>query len=167
MNNITRYSAVQQKLHWAVVALVAAQYLLQSPMRAAMSAISDDKPLSGLQFLATTLHTWGGAVIGAIMVYRLWLRLKNPVVSGGGRLHRPAQYLASAVHWGFYALLFLMVITGTLHYYFGVHWVAVWHERGEWLLLGMIGLHALAAMLHHFWKKDDVLRQMCGRGPSH
>lgn len=167
MNNITRYSSLQQKLHWVVVVLVGAQYALQSPMRAAMSAINDNIPLSALDFLITTLHTWGGAVIGAIMVYRLWLRLKNPVASGGGTLRGPAQVLATAMHWGFYGLLLFMASTGILHYYFGLHGVAIWHERGEWLLLGMIGLHAAAALLHHFWKKDDVLRQMCGCGPSH
>lgn len=167
MSNITRYSALQQKLHWVVVVLVGLQYLLQAPMRAAMSAHNDNIPLGGVEFLVTTLHTWGGSAIGAIMVYRLWLRVQKPVEVGGGRLQGMARLIASGMHWGFYVLLLFMVATGTLHYYFELHWVASWHERGEWLLLGMIVVHGLAALLHHFWKKDDVLRQMCGSRPPH
>jgi len=167
MNNIPRYSALQRRLHWVVVVLVALQYLLQSPMRAAMSSLHKNIPVSGVDFLVTTLHTWGGAAIGAIMVYRLWLRRQNPVPAGAGQLQGKAQLVASGVHWGFYAALFFMVVTGTLHYYLGLHWAASWHERGEWLLLVLIGVHGLAALLHHFWKKDDVLRQMWGSGPPH
>lgn len=149
MSNITRYSALQQKLHWVVVVLVGLQYVLQSPMRAAMSAYNDNIPLSGVDFLVTTLHTWGGAAIGAIMVYRLWLRVQKPVEVGGGRLQGVVRLVALGMHWGFYGLLFFMVMTGMLHYYLELHWVAKWHEWGEWLLLGMILLHILAALLHH------------------
>lgn len=167
MSNITRYSVLQQKLHWAVVILVGVQYLLQSPMRAAMANHSDHISLSGIDFLVTTLHTWGGAVIGAIMVYRLMLRVQNPVEVGAGGVKGLYRVVASGMHWGFYVLLLFMVVTGSLHYYFDLHGLAIWHERGEWLLLGMIVVHGLAALLHHFWKKDDVLRQMCGSRPPH
>ncbi len=167
MNNITRYGALQRRLHWVVVVLVGSQYVLQAPMKAAMSSLQDDVQLTALDFLVTTLHTWGGAAIGAIMVYRLWLRWQNPVPVGNGRLHGLAGGVARGMHWGFYAVLMFMVASGTLHYYFDQHWVASWHERGEWLLLIMIAIHGLAAMLHHFWKKDDVLRQMWGSGPQH
>ena len=167
MSNIPRYSVRQQKLHWVVVALVALQYLLQSPMRAAMSTHHDNIPLSAVDFLVTTLHTWGGAAVGAIMVYRLWLRAQHPVPVGAGTLQGAVAVMARLMHRAFYALLFFMVITGMLHYYLDVHGVAIWHERGEWLLLGMIFLHVLAAMLHQFWKNDAVLRQMWGSRPPH
>ncbi|ADQ85143.1 cytochrome b [Methylovorus sp. MP688] len=38
--------------------------------------------------------------------------------------------------------------------------LAEWHETAAWLFLGLIGLHALAALWHHYHKKDDVLRAM-------
>jgi cytochrome b561 len=34
------------------------------------------------------------------------------------------------------------------------------HERGAWALLILIGLHALAALAHHFLMRDTVLRAM-------
>jgi len=138
MNNITRYSDLQRKLHWIIVLLVASQYILQSPMRAAMADMQHNVTLGALDFLVTTIHTWGGAAIGAIMVYRLWLRVKKPVPVGAGQLTGTWRAVALVTHWAFYGLLFFMVATGSLHYYFGWHSVAHWHEKGEWLLLGLI-----------------------------
>ncbi len=167
MNNITRYSDLQRKLHWIIVLLVACQYILQSPMRSAMSNLQHNVTLSGLDFLVTTVHTWGGAAIGAIMVYRLWLRWQNPVPVGAGELKGVWRVIAQSTHWAFYGLLFFMVATGSLHYYFEWRSAAYWHEKGEWLLLGLILVHGLAALLHHFYKKDAVLGQMWGSRPPH
>jgi len=167
MNNITRYSDLQRKLHWIIVLLVAVQYCLQAPMRAAMADLQHNVTLSAVDFLVTTLHTWGGAAIGVIMAYRLWLRLQNPVPVGAGQLSGAWRSIVLAAHWAFYGLLFFMVISGSLHYYFGWHSVAHWHEKGEWLLLGLIVVHGLAALLHRFYKKDAVLNQMWGSRPPH
>jgi hypothetical protein len=35
-----------------------------------------------------------------------------------------------------------------------------WHEQLGWLLLGLIGVHALAALYHHYIRRDDVMRKM-------
>lgn len=34
------------------------------------------------------------------------------------------------------------------------------HEIAAWLAMGLVCLHALAALRHHVWLKDDVLRRM-------
>ena len=34
------------------------------------------------------------------------------------------------------------------------------HETVGLLLLGLIALHALAALYHHFWRRDDTLEAM-------
>ncbi len=167
LNNITRYTAVQRKLHWVVVLLISSQYLLQVPMRAAMANLERNQTLGAVDFLVTTIHTWGGAAAGAIMVYRLWLRVQRPVPVGAGTLHGPWRWLASGMHWAFYALVLFMVLTGLLHYYLELERAANWHEKGEWLLLGLIGAHVLAALLHHLYKKDAVLGQMWGSKPPH
>ena len=40
------------------------------------------------------------------------------------------------------------------------HLLANIHVTLIWVLLGVVSLHALAALLHHFYHKDDVLRKM-------
>ena len=37
------------------------------------------------------------------------------------------------------------------------------HETVGLLLLGLIALHASAALYHHFWRRDDTLKAMCRR----
>ena len=37
---------------------------------------------------------------------------------------------------------------------------AEYHEEAAWLLLGLIGVHAAAALFHHYVKRDNVLRAM-------
>lgn len=38
-----------------------------------------------------------------------------------------------------------------------------WHTQVGWAFLTLIGLHALAALFHHYVVRDDVLRQMLPR----
>jgi len=38
------------------------------------------------------------------------------------------------------------------------------HATVGYLLLGMIALHASAALYHHFWRRDDTLRAMLPQG---
>jgi cytochrome b561 len=38
--------------------------------------------------------------------------------------------------------------------------LAEWHETLAWVLLAVIGLHAAAALWHHYVRKDGVLRSM-------
>jgi cytochrome b561 len=38
------------------------------------------------------------------------------------------------------------------------------HATVGFLLLGMIALHAAAALYHHFWRRDDTLRAMLPQG---
>ena len=38
--------------------------------------------------------------------------------------------------------------------------LAQWHEAIAWVLLALIGLHSLAALFHHFVRRDTVLLDM-------
>lgn len=35
-----------------------------------------------------------------------------------------------------------------------------WHELASWCLLGLVGMHLLAALWHHWVRRDDVLARM-------
>jgi cytochrome b561 len=41
--------------------------------------------------------------------------------------------------------------------------LGTWHAQLGWVLLGLIGLHALAALYHHYVLRDHVLRAMLPR----
>jgi len=39
------------------------------------------------------------------------------------------------------------------------HWAREFHETGFWILVALAGLHAAAAIKHHYFDKDETLRR--------
>lgn len=90
--------------------------------------------------------------------------------------------LARGTHILFYVLLFVMPLTGWMMSSaknYSVSWfdqftwpnligpnerafevLRTTHDTLSWLLLAVAILHILAALKHHFWNKDDVLKRM-------
>ena len=87
-----------------------------------------------------------------------------------------------ALHWGFYALFFIVPLVGWAYssaagfqvVLFGVwplpDWVPKdkalaelikpWHEISAWVLASLVVLHVGAALKHHFVDRDGLLQRM-------
>ena len=157
------YSPVQRRLHWLVTLLVLIQFLLQSPMRDAISAIEHSASLTAVQFLVTSIHSWGGTAIGLLVIYRWQLRKERRIGADAAGLSPQIARIAGFHHVLMYLVLLLMAVTGALNYYVGWPVAAQWHERGKWGLLALVAAHILAALWHHLWLRDNVLLRMLGR----
>jgi len=155
------YSVLQRRLHWLVIVLVAIQYLSQDAMRDALHAIEQQVALGFTQFLVTTVHTWGGAGIAALMLWRWRLRRKKVALNGGLMAHKKARWVTFH-HICLYISVWFMATTGALHYYLSWPPAARWHELGKWMLLVLIAIHVLGA-LSHLGGGNTVLRRMMGR----
>jgi cytochrome b561 len=129
-----------------------------------------------------------GITILGLAVLRLLWRWMNPTPELPATLRPYERFLARAVHFGLYAFIFLQPITGWImsnaeNYpvsYFG--WftlpdlVAPDKEFGEIMeevhkaifkgMLVLAVLHVAAALKHHFWLKDDVLKRMLPFGST-
>jgi len=156
------YTVLQRRLHWLVLLLLALQYSLQVPMKAAMATIEQGQTLSFLQFLVTTAHTWGGISIAAIMIWRWQLRRRR-VPPGAGNLTPMHERVVRWHHISLYVVLVLMASTGALFYFLELQQAAQWHEWGKWLLLVLVGAH-IAGALSHAIRGDTVFQRMMGRG---
>jgi len=167
VNTYSHYTQIQRRLHWLVAAMVVLQFVLHDAVLHAMDQLDNGQPISFSGFVATTLHTWGGAAIGALMVYRLWLRNKRPVAVGAGEATGAARMAAIVLHNGFYVVLLAMVCTGVISYYFRLPISAQLHHYGKMLLMAMILLHVAAGLYHHYWKKDQVMSQMWRKKERH
>jgi len=159
------YTVLQRRLHWLVIFLLSGQYLLQGPMRDAIAAIERHETLGFTQFMVTTVHTWGGICIAAIMLWRWQLR-KRVVPLNEGLLSQKQARWVTAHHVSLYAVIFVMAISGAMHYYLGWAFAARWHELGKWLLLALILVHVIGALLH-VRQGSTVLRRMMGRNSLH
>ena len=165
------YDPVSQILHWATAALVLASFAL---------ALWPD-----LVKGSAALHKSLGLALLFVVLLRLGWRMTagwggaRPGSEGAGTL------AAKAVHGMLYAMLLAVPLLGWLHLnskgigvsMFGLHMpmladtnreLAPALLRAKWWLsygmLGAVGLHAAAALVHHYLLRDGVLASMMPRG---
>lgn len=174
------YGAVARAIHWLTLALIVIAFTL------AWTLDYFDQPLKGNLI---DLHRWVGVLVFALVPIRLLTRW----VMGVPRLPNgtPAwQELGSRLlQYGLYALLLVVPILGLL--YSNAHDVVVrpfnlftlpalieptsrevarvwrgYHDIGSKLILFAVGLHAAAALFHHFIRRDTVLLSMMTSDPA-
>lgn len=127
-------------------------------------------------------HRSLGVIIWAITVVRLSWRLKGARIPGfPASMTRLQRFAARWSEYGLYVLLLTQPVTGlaqtisrgapfallawtvpsivSKHFGYVVLFYAV-HKLGAWCLIGLVSLHASAALFHHFIRRDDVLETM-------
>ena len=170
-----RYDGITILLHWATAILVVEQWL--------GAQIIDWFPRGPLRIDARSVHIAAGMLLAALLAWRLLWR------SSRGRRLPPADrgllgLAATATHWGLYLLLVAMVTVGVAlawtrgdslfnlfsipAYDPGNHALADRiqdiHAAIGWIILAVAGLHAAAALVHHYVWRDGVLARMLPRG---
>jgi cytochrome b561 len=170
----TRYSAVAQGFHWLIAALIVVQFTL------GWTAV--DLPIGARKLARLDWHKSFGMTILMLAVLRLLWRLFNRPPELPAGMSTIEKKLARATHALFYVLLFVMPLTGWVMSSaknFSVSWfhqftwpnligpneqafdvLRTTHDTLSWLLFAFALLHILAALKHHFWHKDDVLKRM-------
>lgn len=175
-NSPTSFGLVTRALHWAMALAVIS-------MLALGLRLSDMQPgLANLWLYG--LHKTLGFTLLALMILRFGWHLVSPTPLPIGP-PGPARIAARAAHWLFYALLIAIPLTGWagssatgIDVMFADRWVippiAEVSEAGEafWfrlhdiltkLLIGLITLHALAALKHEMEGDGTLSRMLRGR----
>lgn len=159
-------------LHWLTAGLVVVLW--------ALAQIIDFWPPASVARVAVrSVHVTLGLLLAVILVGRLiWRHV-------GGRRLPPAEtgflgLVAWLTHWVLYGLLAVALVAGMTNTwvrgdsFFGLFRLASFapgdramrqlvgslHEVSTNLILIVAGLHAAAALFHHFIKRDGVLRRM-------
>jgi len=168
----TRYSLSQISLHWATLLMIILTY---AAMLTRDYFPEDNQPLVKL------LHFNFGICVWLLMFARIFLRTRHSTPPVTPALPRWQNAASHAVHGVLYLLFLSLPVLGVLTLEFGGR---------EWFLLGwqvpqfvtpdpdtrsavkatheflancgyyLIGLHALAAIYHHYVRKDDTLLRM-------
>jgi len=182
LNSATRYGFIASFLHWIIVAGVIAQYLLAE-------AAEENETAAASATGAMGLHQSLGVALLALALIRLVWRVIELPPARPPTMKRYEVQLARTAHAVFYLLLFAIPLTGwalatsdghSLSY-FGLfdlpqlrigaqlpieggtlskHQLEEIHEVLFNVLAGLAVLHVLAALKHHFFDRDDVLRSM-------
>ncbi len=172
------YGGFAKALHWLIAALLAVQF-----------AIGWSMPHIGRNTRPDTLinlHLSFGVLIGLLVVLRLAWRIGHPVPLIATSGPRWQQRAAGAGHLVLYALLIAIPVLGWMSAsgrnfpvsLFGlVEFPSLLPVKHPWtgklgdihtvlsnyVLLGVVALHALFALHHHFVLKDDTLKRMLPR----
>jgi cytochrome b561 len=131
---------------------------------------------------AAGMHKSFGAVLLMLILLRLIWKLLNEIPRLPDETTAGEVFMAKAMHWGLYVLMFAQPLSGIMMSqaagvpvsFFGLFEFPVFLDKNPelarffkgvhgtvWILLvvAVIG-HAGAALHHHFIRKDKVLKQM-------
>jgi len=179
MNDIpaARYSLLVRVLHWGTLLLLIAVYAT-----AELRGFAPDRPA---RTVVMQWHMAMGLLIFLLVLPRIGARLSRPtppILPPPGRL---VLLAARATHLLLYAFLIVQPLLGFITAQSGERVVVIPltgftlpdliannHDLHEWteeihvalgkIFYAVIGLHAAAALAHHFYFRDNTLRRMLG-----
>ncbi|MDW5317574.1 cytochrome b [Rhizobium sp. PL01] len=153
------YSGLQITLHWLIAALVAVQLIFGESMTASVDAMAEGGAASPFDQTIASLHYWFGTAILVLVVLRLFVRLTHGAPSSPDGIPGWMSFASRITHWIFYALLIAVPVTGLLGFYTDGPFGDI-HAWAKPVFIGLIALHAGAALFHQFWLKDGLLKAM-------
>ena len=176
MNTTTRYSAGQRRLHWLVFVLVAAAYVT-------MEFRGEFERGTLARTLMVQSHFWLGLTVLALLLPRLWLRIKRGAPPITPLLPAWQALVSKLMHWLLYAFLLVQPVLGLMTTWTDgkrvmipfldlalpvlmapnkelAHTLEDLHKTTGSVFYWVIGFHILAGLYHHFVRKDDTLRRM-------
>jgi cytochrome b561 len=173
-NSSTGYGSVAKFLHWSIVILIIAQYVI---IEAAEEMADGPGKLE-----TVALHKSIGMLVFGLVLVRIAWRLVNGRNPPPVPMSRAQRMAAAAGHGLLYVLVLAQPLTGWLMSssagypvsFFGLftfpalagkdpgahEFYEEVHEALFGALVTIAVVHALAALFHHFWRKDDTLRRM-------
>jgi cytochrome b561 len=170
---VSRYHPSLVILHWVMAALL----LLALGMGTfSLTAIPNASPE---KLFALRGHMVVGMLILVLMLARLVVRLSTARPPAASTGHRVLDRLAVLAHYAFYVLVFLMAGSGfavalqaglpgivfggsgaPLPESFTIFRPRIAHGVIARLLMALIVLHVVAALYHHFVRRDSLLSRM-------
>ena len=178
--NTVRYGTFSIGIHWLMLILIAAVYACME-LRGIFPKGSDSREMM------KTWHFMMGLSVFVLAVLRVVLNLTTPVPDIKPDPPRWQKLLARLMHVALYALMLGRPLAGWLLLssagkpipFFGLQLPALIgesktltksikeiHETGATVGYFLIGLHAAAALYHHYGVRDDTLLRMIPRRKS-
>ncbi|CAN5818974.1 cytochrome b [soil metagenome] len=173
-NSASRYGSLSVGLHWVMLLLIAAVYACIE-LRGNFPKGSDIR--EGLK----TWHFMLGLAVLTLVIVRLAAHFSGPAPRIEPVAPTWQRRLATLMHVALYVLMIGMPLLGWLTLsaegksipFFGLQlpplvaesealadWVQEIHETGGTIGYFLIGLHAAAALFHHYIVRDNTLRRM-------
>lgn len=172
-NTTESYGLIHRSLHWTIALLIICLLIVGLIMG------DLENPLRGQVY---GIHKATGILVLALVTLRLSWRFYSVVPGYPATMDKFQKFAAHAVHFFLYLAMFGMPLSGwgmssAAGYpvsFFGLFELPplvekskelgkIFHEVHEYLgfaLIGAIAIHIGAALLHHFYYKDTILKRM-------
>ncbi len=179
MPTISRYSRVAIGLHWLIALIIIGNLIGGLTLDFFMDSADPAMKARGVVIIG--LHKSLGLTVILLTIVRLGWRLTNPPPMLPAHMTRLERRLAQFTHIVFYALMFILPLSGWALASTGrapIRWFGLVdvphlpvaasqrglfgesHELLGWTMIGLLVLHILAALKHHILDRDDVLAGM-------
>jgi cytochrome b561 len=161
-------------VHWTTAVAVGAMFGLTLSM--------DRVPDVATENLLLTLHRSLGVAIWVLTAFRLtWRLTQAKLPPWPDSMPAPQRWVARLNEYGLYGLLLIQPATGLLQSLYRGEVFELWtltvppllhrdkamvklfegmHSAGAWVLAGLVGLHAAAALFHLFVRRDGIFESM-------
>ncbi len=172
----SRYAASSRWMHWLMFALVLLAYLCVNLFELFAKGSATRANVLGAHFIA-------GLAVLLLVLPRLWLRLRNGQPPISPAPPRWSELLGKLTHVALYVFLLIQPILGMITLQIGGKPVALFgitllpsfvsapnralshqfediHGTLGTIFYYVIALHILAALWHHFGRRDDTLKRM-------
>lgn len=167
-----RHDSLTQFLHWATAILVISVY--------AIGFGREFLPKGDLKAWLMAQHIALGLITLALVVIRIVWRVTSPAIEPA-TISEQAHLAARFAHMGLYILMVAVPLVGLVAAFIKGRTVAIYglaldnpfainvaigkflegvHELAAHGFLALIGLHAAAALAHHYLLKDGVMNRM-------
>jgi cytochrome b561 len=171
-NTRASYGSVSKFLHWLIFLLILGLLV--------MGYLMDDIADKAFRAVVMNIHKLIGLVVLLLVIVRIIWSFINVKPGLSSMTSRAEKWAEKSVHYLLYAVMLMMPISGWImasakhppmlgrislglpvpqtkalkDLAFDFHyWIAV-------VIIVLVSVHVLAALYHHFRKKDDVLRRM-------
>ncbi len=169
---VDRYDTVAQVLHWLIALMIFGMFTL--------GLLFDSFPRASKTWWVN-IHTCFGLVLFALVLFRLFYRIGHKPPALPPETSDLVRKSSSALHHTFYLLLVVLPVIGIVAYVWhgrafdyglfklnfgvaankGIYEPAeVFHQYLGYALMGLVAVHILAAVWHHWIRKDQLISRM-------
>ncbi|WP_417319387.1 cytochrome b [Emcibacter sp.] len=182
-NTETTYGGVARGLHWIMALLIIGLWIMGQYMHG-LPRVTPEQ--AQFKFGLYDIHKAFGMLALMFILFRMYWRMTNPIPLFPESMQKWEKTLAHAVHGLMYLLMLAFPISGYLSSVTGGHEVPFFglfefpmllaenddlsevfeeiHEICAKIMLAAFILHVVAALYHHFIRKDDIMIRMSPRG---
>lgn len=152
------YSWTQIRLHWIIALLIVFQLIFGEEIGTAFRSLMKDGVAS--YDTGAVAHIGAGVLVLALGLWRIALRVTRGAPALPADEPKALKIVAHSVHGILYVLMVAVPITGLVAWFAANADMAELHETAKPAFIILIALHVLAALWHHFVKKNGLLLRM-------